>query len=79
MVKSYTKQLLEALAFLKKHISHLLPHIAPYVDGFNHDLCDAAISAHTTFLHSQNEVKLYGDPEEGTICLPFLDRVSCTG
>ena len=63
------------VAFLKQHISRLLPNIAPYVDGFNHDLCDATIAAYTAFLHSQGKTELYGNPEEGTICLPFLDRV----
>ncbi len=62
------------LALLKQHISHLLPHIAPYVDGFNHDLSDAAIAAYTAFLHSQGKTELYGEAEEGEICLPFLDR-----
>jgi len=62
------------LAFLKQHISRLLPPITPYVDGFNHDLCDAAIAAYTAFLHSQNKTELCGEPEEGVICLPFLDR-----
>jgi len=66
------------LAFLKQHISRLLPAIAPYVDGFNHDLCDAAIAAYTAVLHSQNKTELCGEPEEGTICIPFLDRVACT-
>ena len=61
------------VAFLKQHISCLLPGIAPYADGFNHDLCDAAIAAYTAFLHSQNKTELCGEPEEGTICLPFLD------
>ena len=60
------------LAFLKQRISRLLPNIAPYVDGFNHDLCDAAIATYTAFLHSQGKTELYGEPEEGAICLPFL-------
>lgn len=64
------------LAFLKQHISRLLPSIAPYVDRFNHDLCDAAIAAYTAFLYSQSKAELYGDPEEGAICVPFLDRAA---
>lgn len=64
------------LAFLKQHISRLLPGIAPYVDGFNHDLCDGAIAAYTAFLHSQNKTELCGEPEEGSICLPVLDRAA---
>jgi len=63
------------LAFLRQHISQLLPSIIAYIDGFNHDLCDAAIAAYTAFLHSRGQTELCGDPEEGTICLPFLDRV----
>ena len=59
------------LAFLKQHISRLLPRIAPYVDGFNHDMCDAAIAAYTAYLHSQGKTELCGEPEEGAICLPF--------
>lgn len=64
------------LAFLKQHVSRLLPGITPYVDGFNHDMCDAAIAAYTAFLHSQGKTELCGEPEEGVICLPFLDRVA---
>ncbi len=65
------------LAFLRQHISQLLPNIAPYVDGFDHDMCDAAIAAYTAYLHYQRKTELCGEPEEGAICLPFLDRVAC--
>ena len=44
---------------------------APCVDGFNHDLCDAAIAAYTAFLYAQGKTELCGDAEEGAICLPF--------
>ena len=64
------------LAFLRQHISRLLPNIAPYVDGFSHDMCDAAIAAYTAYLHYQGKTELWGEPEEGVICLPFLDRVA---
>jgi predicted nuclease with RNAse H fold len=64
------------LAFLKQRICQLLPNIAPYVGGFNHDMCDAAIAAYTAFLYSQGKTELCGEPEEGTIYLPFLDRVA---
>ena len=64
------------LAFLRQHISQLLPNIAPYVDGFNHHLCDATIAAYTAFLHSQGKTKRCGEPGEGTIWLPFLDRAA---
>ena len=60
------------LAFLKQHIGLLLPSIAPYLDGFNHDLCDAAIAAYTAFLHCQGKTELCGETKEGAICLPRL-------
>lgn len=62
------------LAFLKQHISLQLPSIAPYLEGFNHDLCDAAIAAYTAFLHYQGKTELCGKAGEGTICLPLVDR-----
>jgi len=43
--------------------------IAPYLDGFDHDLCDAAIAAYTAFLHHQGKTELCGESEEGAICL----------
>jgi predicted nuclease with RNAse H fold len=64
------------LSFLKQHISLLLPSIVPYIDGFNHDLCDAAIAAYTAFLHYQGKTELCGNSEEGVICLPLVDRVA---
>lgn len=65
----------DGLTFLKQRICQLLPNITPFVDGFNHDMCDAAIAAYTAFLRSQGKTELCGEPEEGAICLPFLDRV----
>ena len=64
------------LAFLRQRISQLLPNISPYVDGFSHHLCDAAIAAYIAYLHYQGKTELWGEPEEGVICLPFLDRVA---
>lgn len=64
------------LAFLKQHICQLLPNITAYIDGVNHDMCDAAIAAYTAYLHSQGKTELCGEAEEGTIYLPFLDRVT---
>ena len=62
------------LAFLKQRISGLLPNIAAYRDGFNHHLCDAAIAAHTAFLHWRGKTQLIGDLEEGAMWLPLVDR-----
>ena len=62
------------LTFLKQRISELLPNIAPYLPKFKHDMCDAVIAAHTAFLYSQSRTELCGEPDEGVIYLPFLDR-----
>jgi predicted nuclease with RNAse H fold len=64
------------LAFLRQHVSRLLPNIAPYIGGFNHDMCDAAVAVYTAHLYYHGKTELCGDPEEGAICLPFLDRVA---
>jgi len=69
------KSKLAGLAFLKRHISRLLPEITPFIDGFDHHLCDATIAAYTAFLCSQGKTELYGEPEEGMICIPVVDRV----
>ena len=39
-------------------------------------MCDAAVAAYTAFLHYQGKTELYGEPEEGAIYLPFLDKGS---
>jgi predicted nuclease with RNAse H fold len=65
------------LEFLKQHTSRLIPSLAPYVARFNHDLCDAAVAAYTAFLHSQGKTEPSGEPDEGVIYLPFLDRPGC--
>ena len=69
------KSKLAGLAFLKQHIGLLLPSTVPYLERFNHHLCDAAIAAYTAFLHYHGKTELCGDTEEGAICLPLVDRV----
>ena len=64
------------LAILKQRISCLLPNVAPHIDGFTHDMCDAAIAAYTAYRHYQGKTEFCGEPDEGTICLPFLDRTA---
>ncbi len=66
------------LSCLRQHLGQLLPNIAPYVYGFNHHLCDAAIVAYTALLHYHGKTELYGEPGEGVIRLPFLDRTAYT-
>ena len=67
------------LAFLKQHICRLMPNISIGIDGFNHHLCDAAIAAYTAFLYCQGKTELCGQPEEGVICLPFVDTTVYAG
>lgn len=67
------------LALLKQHISRLLPSIAPHVGGFNHDLCDAAIAAYTAFLYQQGKAEPCGNPQEGVIYIPLVDRLVYAG
>jgi len=69
----------DGLAFLRQHISHLLPTISAYIDRFNHDLCDAAIAAYTALLYCQGKTELCGQPKEGVICLPFVDTTVYAG
>ena len=64
------------MAFLRQHISELLPNITNHVTRFNHDLCDAAIAAYTAFLYEQGKAEPCGDPEEGVIYLPPVDIVA---
>ena len=61
------------LAFLRQHISRLLPSITAYVDEFNHDLCDAAIAAYTAFLYGQGKAEPVGEIGEGAIWLLLVD------
>jgi len=59
------------LDFLRSHLVTLMPSLTPYVADFNHDLCDAAIAAHTAYLCNLGKTLEFGDPTEGTICIPF--------
>ncbi len=58
------------IAFLRERLCGLMPHNAPQISGFNHDLCDALLAAFTAFLYRRGEVEILGHPEEGAICIP---------
>ena len=64
----------EGIAFLKKRLGILLPHLIPYIERFNHDLCDALLAAYTAYLYVKGEVDVIGDPEEGAIFVPALPQ-----
>lgn len=58
------------LRFLQDHIAMVMPSFASQLERLNHDLCDAALAAYTTYLHYYGGTDLFGDPEEGVICVP---------
>jgi hypothetical protein len=60
----------EGIAFLKDHIASFLPCLSPYIDRFNHDLCDALVAAYTAYLYHLGETEGIGDSEEGAIYIP---------
>jgi predicted nuclease with RNAse H fold len=64
------KSVPNGLAFLQKKLVGLIPSLSPYVHDFSHDLCDAAIAAHTAHLYYRKEALLLGNPAEGAIVLP---------
>jgi len=67
MPRKTTKQ---GMSFVRDKLGDILPGIEPYLDMFNHDLCDAAVAAYTALLHHQNRVDALGDNAEGLIFIP---------
>lgn len=62
----------EGIAFLKERLAALFPHPIPYLERFNHDLCDALLAAYTAYLYTKGEIEIIGDPEEGAIFIPAV-------
>ena len=60
----------QGITFHRAKLAEILPGLEPYLDVFDHDLCDAAMAAHTAFLHSQGRTQALGDPQEGLILIP---------
>lgn len=61
----------EGISFLKQRLANLLPTLlSPYLELFDHNLCDAASAAYTAFLYHQNMAEALGDAEEGLIFIP---------
>jgi predicted nuclease with RNAse H fold len=58
------------LTFLRNHLAALIPHLASYVEKFDHNLCDAAIAAYTAYLYYLGKTEPMGNPEEGMIYIP---------
>ncbi len=60
----------QGIACLKACLGELLPSFKPYLSMFDHNLCDAAISAYTALLYCQNRVDFVGNDREGLIFAP---------
>jgi len=60
----------QGMSFLRDKLGDILPGLKPYLDMFDHDLCDAAVAAYTALLHHQNRVDALGNNEEGLIFIP---------
>jgi predicted nuclease with RNAse H fold len=58
------------LAFLKDKLSGLIDGLDPYINGLNHDGCDALLAAYTARLHSESQTEALGIPEEGYVMVP---------
>ena len=67
MPRKTTKQ---GMSFLRDKLADILPGLKPYLDMFDHDLCDAAVAAYTALLYHQNRVEALGSSEEGLIFIP---------
>ena len=62
----------QGLAFLKERLSNLIDGLDPYLDGLNHDRCDALLAAYTASLHWEDRTDMLGTPEEGFMVIPKL-------
>jgi predicted nuclease with RNAse H fold len=60
----------QGMSFLRGKLGDILPGLKPYLDMFDHDLCDAAVAAYTALLYHQNRVEALGNNEEGLIFIP---------
>jgi predicted nuclease with RNAse H fold len=60
----------QGMSFHRARLAEILPDLEQYLDVFDHDLCDAAMAAHTGLLHGQGRAQALGDPQEGLIFIP---------
>ncbi len=60
----------QRMSFLRDKLGDILPGPKPYLDTFDHDLCDAAVAACTALLYQQNRVEALGSSEEGLVSIP---------
>lgn len=67
MSRKTTKQ---GISLLRDKLGNMLPGLKPYLDMFDHDLCDAAVAAYTGLLYHQDRAEALGNSEEGLILIP---------
>jgi predicted nuclease with RNAse H fold len=60
----------QGMKFLRDKLREILPGLEPYLEVFDHDLCDAAVAAYTALLYHQRRVVALGNREEGLIFIP---------
>lgn len=60
----------ERLSFFRERLPTVLPGLRLHLHLFNHDLCDAALAAHTALLYHKRRTKALGDKKEGLIFIP---------
>jgi predicted nuclease with RNAse H fold len=60
----------QGMGLLRDRLGYILPSIKPYLDVLNHDLCDAAMAAHTALLYHRNRAQALGNSKEGLIFIP---------
>jgi len=58
------------LALSRAKLANLMPSLTPHVADFDHHLCDAALAAHTAYLHHRNATEQIGSLKEGAIYIP---------
>ncbi len=64
------KNTVQGMDYLKARLSPLVNGMEPYIDGLNHDGCDAILAAYTACLHSTQRTNSLGIAEEGYIVVP---------
>ena len=69
----------QGMAFLREHLRSILPTLNPYLDIFDHNLCDATIATYTAFLFCQDMVDALGNSEEGLIFIPPIGNYDQKG
>jgi predicted nuclease with RNAse H fold len=64
------KTIKQGITLGRDKLGGILPDIAHYLATFNHDLCDAAVTAYIASLHYQNRADILGNNAAGVIFIP---------